>query len=71
MAPPRKSIPPPSGDHESEDRLTCIHGRIHCVAAEEPLEDEYELQELEIRHFINALAEVALAIARRREETES
>jgi len=71
VAPPRNSLPPLCGVHGSEERLTCIHGRIHCVAAEQPSEDECELQELEIGHFINALAEVALAVARRREETES
>lgn len=71
MAPPRNSLPPSSGNPESKDRLTCIHGPIHCVAAEGALEDECELQELEVGHFINALAEVALAVARRREESES
>jgi len=71
VAPPRKSLPPSSGNHGSEDRLTCIHGRIHCVAAEGPSVDECELQEIEIGHFINVLAEVALAIARRRKEMES
>ena len=71
MTPPRKSLTPPTDDHGSEDQLTCIHRRIHCVAAEGALEDECELQELEVGHFINALAEVALAVARRREESES
>ena len=71
MAPPSKSLLPLSGDQGREDRLTCIHGRIHCVAAEEASEDECELQELEIGHYIDALAEVALAVARRREEPES
>lgn len=70
MAPPRKSPPPPSGDHGKEDRLTSIGAPIHCVATKEPLEDGCELEEIEIDRFITALADIALAIAHRREETE-
>ena len=69
MTPPRKSVPSSPGNPDREDQLTPpIRQCIHCVAAEGHSEVECELQEIEIGHFINALAEVALAIARRREE---
>ena len=72
MAPPRKSLPSPSGNHGSEDRLTGrIPAPIHSVPVEESSEETDGLDEIEISHFIDVLAEVALAVARRREGTES
>ena len=72
MALPRNSLPPSSGDPGSEDRLTGrIHAPIHSVPVEEPSEEPDGLDEIEISHFINVLAEVALAVARRREDIES
>ena len=55
------------------DALTRIHGRIHCAAtpdASEHDEDETELDRIAIDNLLDALAEVALAIARRREQLE-
>ncbi len=57
----------PESESGPVDALTCIHGRIHCAAADQPGNDADELQQIEIRHFIDTLAEVALAVARRRE----
>jgi len=53
------------------DALTRIHGRIHCAAtpdAPEHDEDETELDRIAIDNLLDTLAEVALAIARRREQ---
>ena len=55
------------------DALTGIHGRIHCAAtpdATEHDEDETELDRIAIDNLLDTLAEVALAIARRREQLD-
>ena len=55
------------------DALTRIHGRIHCAAtpdASEHDEDETELDRIAIDNLLDTLAEVALAIARRREQLD-
>ena len=55
------------------DALTGIHGRIHCAAtpdASEHGEDETELDRIAIDNLLDTLAEVALAIARRREQLD-
>ena len=55
------------------DALTPIHGRIHCAAtpdASEHGEDETELDRIAIDNLLDTLAEVALAIARRREQLD-
>jgi hypothetical protein len=51
--------------------LTPIHSRIHCVATEGTSELEHEVERITIDHFLDTLAEVALAIARRRELLDS
>ena len=51
------------------DALTGIHGRIHCAATPgdtEHDEDETKLGRIAIDNFLDTLAEIALAIARRR-----
>ena len=61
---PRSGVP---------DALTRIHGRIHCAAtpdASEHDEDETELDRITIDKLLDTLAEVALAIARRREQLD-
>ncbi|MDA1129098.1 MAG: hypothetical protein O2913_10430 [Chloroflexi bacterium] len=50
--------------------MTCIHGRIHCATADEPDEGEDDLQQIDVRDFLDTLAEIALAVARRRQELE-
>ena len=55
------------------DALTRIHGRIHCAAtpdATEHDEHETELDRIAIDNLLDTLAEVALAIARRREQLD-
>ena len=55
------------------DALTGIHGRIHCAAtpdASEHDEDETEHDRIAIANLLDILAEVALAIARRREQLD-
>ena len=55
------------------DTLTPIHRRIHFPAtpdASEHDEDETELDRIAIDNLLNILAEVALAIARRREQLD-
>ena len=50
-----------------EDGLTRIHSRIHCAATRGTLDCD-ELQSISIDHFLDELAEIALAIVRRREQ---
>ena len=63
--------PEPQGG--APDALTGIHGRIHCAAtpdATEHDEDETELDRIAIDNLLDTLAEVALAIARRKEQLD-
>ena len=49
----------------SSNGLTSIHPRIHCVATDEG-EDEYnEADRVIVQHFLQTLAEIALAVAAR------
>jgi len=53
--------------------LTGIHGRIHCAATPgdtEHDEHETELDRIAIDNLLDTLAEIALAIARRREQLD-
>ena len=52
--------------------LTPIHGRIHCAATPDTLKDqlENELDQIAIDHFLDTLAEIVLAIARRRQQLD-
>lgn len=50
---------------EPEERLTCIHERIHCVATHDTADDIDELQEIQIAEFFNTLAGVAIEVAKR------
>ncbi len=47
------------------DGLTRIHGRIHCGATEQ-LETLSETDRIQLNHFFDVLADVALSVARRR-----
>ena len=62
----------PPVESGGENGLTPIHGRIHCAATPDTHKDqlEYELDQIAIDHFLDTLAEVALAIARRREHLD-
>ena len=46
--------------------LTGIPRRIHCSATQDNVEHESELDRIAIDNFLDTLAEVALAIARRK-----
>lgn len=61
----------PRDECGGDEGLKSKEGRIHCAAADEPNEGEDDLQQIEIRNFIDTLAEIALGVARRRSELES
>ena len=46
--------------------MTPIPHRIHCPATTERVGDNDELEQMQVEHFLDTLAEVALAIASRR-----
>ena len=52
----------------SVNGLTCIHGRIHCVATQNGVEPENEIDRMMIDNFLETIAEVALAVAARDSE---
>ena len=52
--------------------LTSIHGRIQCSATPDTTEEEYsENDMIVVRHFLNTLAEIALAVAARQSTMRS
>ena len=57
--------------NESNDQeaLTCIPG-IHCAATPDTLEGQDELDQIAIDNFLNTLADIALSIARRKEQLD-
>ena len=61
----------PLGESSGVNGLTPIHSRIHCAATEDTSGYDHELGQIAIDHFLDAFAEVALAIARRREQLAS
>ncbi len=50
--------------------LTSIPEGIHCAATPKDLKEKDELDEIAINHFLDTLAEVALAVARRRQQLD-
>ena len=52
-----------------ENGLTPIHRRIHCVVTPGTVEND-ELGLIAIDHFLDELAEIALAIVRRKEQID-
>ena len=50
--------------------LTPIHQRIHCAATPDNTGDVDELDIIAVDNFLDTLAEVAVAIARRKEHLE-
>ena len=53
--------------------LTPIHRRIHCAATPDATrpDNENELDHIAVDHFLETLAEVAMAIALRKEQLDS
>ena len=52
--------------------LTSIHGRIHCAATSDSgdFNDEYdELDHIQVEHFLQTLARIALSVAARQAGT--
>ena len=58
VCPPRES--------GGENGLTPIYRRIHCATTPHTIEDQNKLDQIAVDHFLDTLTEVALAIARRR-----
>ena len=52
------------------EALTCIGQPIHCAATPEEPSGQNEQDEMDITNFLNVLAEVALAVARRRQQQD-
>ena len=61
-----------SEESGSVNGLTPIHQRIHCAATPDTNKDqlENELDQIAIDHFLDTLADVVLAIARRRQQLD-
>ena len=59
--PPRERVP---------EGLTSIHPRIHCVATPDANEEYSETDLIIVNDFLNALAEIALAVAVRNAGTQ-
>ena len=55
---------------EPQERLTYIHQRVHCVATTGTTDENDELDEIQIAAFLDALVEVALEIANRKEQLD-
>ena len=53
-----------------QQALTSIPEGIHCAATPEDLNEQDELDEIAINNFLDTLAEVALAVARRRQQLD-
>ena len=60
----------PPGKSGAENPLTPIHQGIHCAATTDHLDGDDELDRIAIDHFLDILAEIALAIARRRDQLD-
>ena len=61
------SVNPIDDESGVEKALTPIHTRIHCAATGENLDSEDELDQIAVDNFLDTLAEVTLAIIRRRQ----
>ena len=61
----------PPEEFSLDNGLTPIHRRIHCAATPYAPGLTHEIEQIAIDHFLGTLAEVALAIARRREQVDS
>ena len=60
----------PAEQSGSEKALTPIHRGIHCAATPGTNDDATELDVIAINHFLDTMAELALAIVRRRKRLE-
>jgi hypothetical protein len=53
-------------ENGQENGLTPIPSRIHCPATTERVGGQDEIDEIAVEHFLDTLAQVALAIASRK-----
>ncbi len=71
---PQKRLMPKDSSKDQDPAqptaLTSIRRGIHCAATPEHPEEDDELDEIAINHFLDTLAEVALAVARRRQQLD-
>ena len=58
---------PDMDSDQPQNGLTPIHMRIHCAATPDTVDGGNELDQIDIDHFLDTLAEVAMAIVRRRQ----
>ena len=58
----------PKRNRLSEAGLTSIHPRIHCAATPDRAEERSEVDNVMVDSFIEALAEVAETVAKRRQQ---
>jgi hypothetical protein len=56
--------------HAPTEGLTRIRRRIHCSATTDTGEELDELEQLQVDHFLNTLAEIALAVASRQASSQ-
>ena len=70
MAGERECSVSSAGESGPVEGLTCIQSRIHCPARDLPEQAQNELSANNIRQFVDTLAEIALAIARRKEKLD-
>ena len=63
------ALPPEKGG--DDEALTSIHARIHWPATPDTVDAENELDDITVGHFQDTLAEIAIAIARRRQSLDS
>ena len=61
----RKPIPRKENGQENE-LTSSIPPRIHCPATTDWVGDQDEIDDIAVEHFLNTLAQVALAVASRR-----
>ena len=59
------------GGIDAAERLTCIHRRIHWPDTNDDAEATNELDQLQVDHLLDTLAEVAQAVARRKLDRHS
>ena len=53
------------GENAPPDGLTSIHARIHWADTPDTIEPGDEIDRIDINHFLDTLAQVALAVAKR------
>ena len=63
--------PDPHRKNEPLEGLISVDGRIHYTATPDTTEEQNDLDGIQIESFLSTLADVALAVARRKEQLDS